>query len=386
MKKIVFVDPAPFPYYSGGVETWLYNLINTIGDDYDITVVSPTVPQGTPLVHDLGSRVRLVHYKAYDGSNVFRNRLSIIGQKIKINHLTKVLKGICREDKNRRPSIVCLDTVICGRAVNSLRKQGFDFDYVVSIRGPHAEVLSKSYPFYAAKYNQWEKETLETCDKILANGDDTIQLYKKIVNRPISIMKNGVSINRIKQGKASKVIDVSKNDGEYLIISIATLIKIKGVYKIVDAIREYVQKYGKNIRVVFVGKGDQNALLSYAAGIGVDKYINCVGEKTNVEDYYAIADLVVCASGGSGLSMSMLEALASQKPIVAIDTPVYQQFNKSRTLNLVPDSPEGIALGFSSVVNSYEIEKEKAQKNIEIAKEYDWSTVAADFIDYIEKK
>lgn len=70
-------------------------------------------------------------------------------------------------------------------------------------------------------------------------------------------------------------------------------------------------------RLVLVGHGPMRAQLEAAAGDGID----FVGARDDVHTWLAAADLVVQPSRWEGLSLTVLEALASARSVVASDAP-----------------------------------------------------------------
>lgn len=380
--KIIFVTPSSFPYYSGGVETWMYNIIKRISNRYEIVVLSSQCSEDKKtLFSDIISATRFVHYETLEGKCFSRNRLVLFAQKLKQNNIVQMLqKEITSEDD----VVICVDSVICGKAVAQLRKKQV-FKFILSLRGPHADVLSKSYPFYKRLYHKWEDESIKMADLILANGIDTISIYKGRTSKPIQLMKNGVDLERFTKNLTHQVNWNSDNRATFTIVSVATLIPIKGVYKLIDSLEIYREKYGiDEIKVCFVGKGDAQKLIDYAKEKGVNDSIVCVGEKGNVQDYMRNASLNICLSGGSGLSMSMIEAMASKKPIVALDTPVYRQFDEYGKLCLAEDNPAAIADAIYKIYCNYDEYLQVAEQYYAVAEQYDWKIVVEQLVGYIE--
>jgi glycosyltransferase involved in cell wall biosynthesis len=53
--------------------------------------------------------------------------------------------------------------------------------------------------------------------------------------------------------------------------------------------------------------------------LGISERVHFVGEARNVEEYLADADVYLSASHREGLPLSMLEAMASELPIISTD-------------------------------------------------------------------
>ncbi len=75
-----------------------------------------------------------------------------------------------------------------------------------------------------------------------------------------------------------------------------------------------------NSRLVVVGDGDQRQrLMSYSSELGISERVVWTGYRADVPRLLAASDLYLQTSVNEGLSLSLLEALASGKPIVATD-------------------------------------------------------------------
>ena len=101
--------------------------------------------------------------------------------------------------------------------------------------------------------------------------------------------------------------------------------KIKGYYELIDAIEILKKKYGFELHLVGIGKGNIEKFYRYAEKKKMREYIHFTGEKREVISYAKAADLVACLSGGSGYGMAALESMLSKRPVIAWNSPVYRQ-------------------------------------------------------------
>jgi glycosyltransferase involved in cell wall biosynthesis len=93
-------------------------------------------------------------------------------------------------------------------------------------------------------------------------------------------------------------------------------------------------------RLTLVGDGDLLPALRSRRSPGV----NFVGDVGDVRDWLAAADLVVLPSRWEGLSLAVLEALASGRPVVAADVPGLGEMVAPGTgARVAPDDPRALA-------------------------------------------
>lgn len=383
--KIIFATPSPFPFYSGGVETWMNNVIKRLAPNHDITVLAPSYHKMGLVFKDIPKNVQFVNYGClmdYSFIRFFmRGPFRIVDHFFRQRTLRKKLSSLVNDGK--RVFVFSVDPIFVGPAVLKIRKKFENVRFITSIRGPHLEIISKSFPLFKSIFKKNEQNSVEKCDLIVVNGFDSKDLYEKKYNVSTSVLKNGVDYKKIlnETTTAAKEIDESENS----ILSVATLIPIKGVFDLVDAAAAYKRKYGENFIVYFIGKGNSEKLMTYARENGVEKNVVILGHRDYPVPYMKKTKINACVSGGGGFSMSMLEAMASGKPVVAIDTPLYRQFNKYKNIPMVPEKdPDALADCFYNIFSNYDYYLQETNLSQKMAAEFDWSIVCQDLITYLE--
>lgn len=116
---------------------------------------------------------------------------------------------------------------------------------------------------------------------------------------------------------ARKKIGVS--EGNKIILFVGNLIKLKGVYTLLEAMREIHKKDG-NIVALIVGDGEEKEnLLSRLKEWNLEDVVSLVGtiKEDELVHYYNAADVFVLPSLVEGQSVALLEAMACGLPIIA---------------------------------------------------------------------
>lgn len=100
----------------------------------------------------------------------------------------------------------------------------------------------------------------------------------------------------------------------------------KDQFTVCDAFEILISKYGMEINLLFIGDGpDEERVKKYASDKGEDisLKIHFLGAKSDVQNYYSAAKLLVHASvAGEGLPTVMIEALSYNLPMVVTDSKV----------------------------------------------------------------
>jgi glycosyltransferase involved in cell wall biosynthesis len=278
----------------------------------------------------------------------------------------------------------CVDPVFITYYISQLKDSFSHLRVITSLRGTHLDLNLIRFPLFSKSLIRQERISIEKSDMILANGWDTKKNYDEKYSIDCRIQKNGVDYEQVNRTSELEAVEIPS--GTNSIVSVATLIPSKGVYKLVDVGAAYKELYGSDFTIYYVGKGDQQPLYDYAEKKGIDNNIKCLGHKNNPIAYMKKGKVNIGISGSSGLSHSMIEALAAGVPIVAIDTPVYRQFNQGNKLLLADESdPREMAMMIHEVLTNYDKYCMLAKELQEVAKQFDWSIVVADLERYLEE-
>jgi len=179
-------------------------------------------------------------------------------------------------------------------------------------------------------YARLDKFFLNRFDRVIAVSDSVKQ---EILNHNISANKvlticNGIDTNRFNNPKkvesARREFGIVK--GCKVIGTVGRLSEEKGHIHLLNAAKKVVQKYPK---IVFLIVGDgplRNDLGRKASAMGQTRHLEkngpespfiFTGVRSDMPAIYSLMDIFVLPSLTEGLPMVLLEAMASQKPIVA---------------------------------------------------------------------
>jgi glycosyltransferase involved in cell wall biosynthesis len=384
--NIIFLINSPFPYYAGGIETWLYNVSKRLCSEHDITIISHAYQPYPLMFDDIPKQFKFIKFKTMNDYKYLRvfvhsyiNVLNLfIGSWSMARSLREAIKG------NTKYYIIALDTMFNVGASYRIRKSNKNVVLIASSRGPHAEVLTKSFPLCKEIFLSYERKMLKTADAIWANGFDTMAALKNKGFNSV-LMRNGVDFNSINDAPTSG-LEAPLCTTNIKISSVGTLSDIKGVNELIDACAILNNRGIKNIELFFVGKGEPEKYKDRAIKFNIGEKVHFLGHKSNAGAYMKKCDIIACLSGGGGMSMSAIEAMASGIPIIAWDSPVYRQFNVNNpTMHLVKErDSEKLADGIAEMISNYDYYKLMAQNAREESKSYDWSNIVKELLHNLE--
>jgi glycosyltransferase involved in cell wall biosynthesis len=136
----------------------------------------------------------------------------------------------------------------------------------------------------------------------------------------IKVVYNGIQMSRLQESH----LDVRKKWGikerDILVGTVARLIPSKGIDLLIQAIPEILKKY-PDVKFMIVGGGpDEGRLKELAKSHHCEKNIIFTGHVKYIWYYYNAFDIFILPTLSEGLGISVLEAMASGKPVIASNT------------------------------------------------------------------
>jgi glycosyltransferase involved in cell wall biosynthesis len=195
-------------------------------------------------------------------------------------------------------------------------------------------------------YRRFERVAAPHADVTVAVSDENAAEGREILGRRaanLRVITNGVDVDRFRpEGPAAP-----RPDGP-LVTCVGRLTEAKGQ---ADLIRAFAELDDTDARLRLVGEGDaESELRALAGSIGVDDLIEWAGSSTSPEREYRAADVVVVPSRWDGLSLVLLEAMASGAAIVATTVPGSAAARGAAVL-VPPGDPQALAAGIRSLLD-----------------------------------
>jgi glycosyltransferase involved in cell wall biosynthesis len=320
MKKLNIFHHSPFPFYSGGIDTWLNNFISSFNETTLITLYCPKPPVDSETVFDIEgySNLKIVYIGSYHSYLTMILWSIIVFFKVFFS-VDKAAKNIVLSTIPTMFSVILLK--ICRRLKG---------DIICSVRGSLAK---DAIDLHKPKLMQHMIKIIEGivilfADKLVANGKDTSLYLKTFYSKKSIVIPNGVDLDARSSAVDCNLSDLNslkqaKVDGKIIFLHVGTVRPIKGIDFILKAYAQLPQNIIDNSELVFIGKGQLEAYSIKATKLNISPKF--LGAKNNVSDYYKVADLVINVSGGSGVSNSLIEALHIGVPVLAWDNLTFSQ-------------------------------------------------------------
>lgn len=157
--------------------------------------------------------------------------------------------------------------------------------------------------------------TLPLVDGVIAVskvGVDTLQKRYNVASDKIQLIYNGVNIDRFHG------VEKPDNRETINIGMVAQLFPPKGWRDFIDCIKFINNQSMQPVKGFIIGEGEQKSILQYyVATHGLDDVIEFTGFRDDVENILKKLDIFLFTSHREGLSVAVIEAMASSLPIVA---------------------------------------------------------------------
>jgi glycosyltransferase involved in cell wall biosynthesis len=165
-------------------------------------------------------------------------------------------------------------------------------------------------------YNRLDRWVLKRFNAIAAVSETVREqlIHSGIPANRIKVIDNGIDVEAFAR---PQLLTESRVAGEKVIGVVARLDLQKGFEYLLIAVRELCNRF-QGLTVVISGDGpDRQGIEKMIERYGLQNNVVLAGQQSDMPSVYAAMDLFVLPSLNEGLPMTVLEAMAAAKPIVA---------------------------------------------------------------------
>jgi glycosyltransferase involved in cell wall biosynthesis len=183
------------------------------------------------------------------------------------------------------------------------------------------------------------------CDQIIVPTPVTRDYMHLIgVNRPVHVLPTGIEIERYESRDTSRLHKLNtciNPDNRVLLVTVARLSQEKNLGFIIEAIARLKLRKVPPFRLIVLGEGEQRSELErLIQDKGLSDDIQLLGgvPYEDVPDYLALASIFVYASASETQGIVILEAMAAQLPVVAVNSSGIDAFVRHQETGLGTDA------------------------------------------------
>lgn len=232
--------------------------------------------------------------------------------------------------------------------------------------------IRRATPYTSAKSNLLAKLCLRRSKYIVALSEAGLKLYGIPKSKDNVVIHCGINIEKYKHATPlsfKEIFGVEKPNGTFIVANVANLFEHKGQQTLIEAIGKLVDK---RVFAFILGEGPLRSSLQLQINrLNLSDRVKLVGRQSNVAEYLKCADVYVNTSWGEGFSNGLLEAMASNLPIITTpdggisevvdpNNTVYFEKNNSHELqNILTSTMKNETLGSASDerINQFDVSK-----------------------------
>jgi glycosyltransferase involved in cell wall biosynthesis len=164
-------------------------------------------------------------------------------------------------------------------------------------------------------YNYLDRMALKRFNALAAVSDAVAQrlLAFGVPAEKVKTIANGIDVQIFERGEPLPALSAP---GSKVVGVVARLDLQKGFEYLLRAVRELCNIYA--LKVVIVGEGpDRKAIEDMVKEYGLQSSVVLAGQQSDMAGVYAAMDIFVLPSLNEGLPMTVLEAMAASRPVIA---------------------------------------------------------------------
>jgi len=225
------------------------------------------------------------------------------------------------------------------------------------------------------------KKTLKSVDKVIAVSKS---VKKRIIqlgirDNKIKIIYNGVDLKRFCQSREilerSNILKHKNNwTHKRILLNVGSLVPVKGQKYSIEAMRDVIKEFPDSMLLICGAGPLKKPLHELVKRFDLQDYVKFMGEirREDMPLYYAIADVFLLSSLIEGHPISLLEAMAYSKPIIASEVGgIPEIITTGRTGLLVEkQSPKKLAQAICMVLRDKELAERIGRNAGELIKNF----------------
>ncbi len=221
------------------------------------------------------------------------------------------------------------------------------------------------YSYYNKYYHFVERFLSLLTDKIICVSD----IVKKFTNKTQGIdteklitIHNGIeNVSPVPEKISTSIKNGLGIPPDHTVIcTITHMLKHKGVIYLIKS-ASILLEHRKNVTFLLVGEGSlKDELKKLCVNLKIEKNVIFAGERSDIPEILSLSDIFVLPSLREGLPLTILEAMAYGKPVIATNVGGVPEVVKDRVSGILvsPKDPEALYNAMNELLS----DKEKLQK------------------------
>jgi phosphatidyl-myo-inositol dimannoside synthase len=234
-----------------------------------------------------------------------------------VEYLIRGLRLALKLHRNEKYDLCFAWSAVPAGAIAFALRRMVGLRYIVRVCGPDIPGFERRYQTIYFLISALIRQIWRGADSLIAKSEREIEMIHAVdstVN--CSFIPNGVDIN------AFKPLTVVADNGPLKLLCVGRLIERKGQHHLIDAVKQLTDE-GIDVKLDLVGTGDaRSANEAQVAGLGLSDRVHFLGyvSREKIAEHYGAAHVFVLPSYNEGMSVALLEAMASGLAVLVTPT------------------------------------------------------------------
>lgn len=208
-------------------------------------------------------------------------------------------------------------------------------------------------------YNHLDRIALKKFNALAAVSDTVAQrlLAFGVPAEKIKTIANGINVTAFEHAEP---LPLFKAQGGTVVLGMVARLDLqKGFDYLLQAARELCKTF-QGLKIIIAGEGpDRSAIEAMIHQYGLQSKVILAGQQSNMPAVYAAMDIFVLPSLNEGLPMTVLEAMAASKPVIATRVGAIPSVIKDGESGLLvdPKDSEGLRNAIAMLLNDPELRR-----------------------------
>lgn len=290
-----------------------------------------------------------------------------------------------------------------GREIREvLKKENFDLLHIHSPTIPVLPYLFQKYSdtvtvgtihtyfdslgsfFFYKTFQKMAQKYLDHLDGIIAVSPSCVESMNRYFQADYTLIPNGVDTEWF--GKPSGLIE-KYSDGSANILFLGRLDPRNGLDTLLSAFPSVLKKLPR-VRLLVVGDGPLRSFYEKKAGSLLGQKIFFEGQINGTRpEYFATSDLFCYPATKASFGITLLEAMAAGRPVVASDNRGFRDIVQHEANGLLTkqDDPSALAAALVRVLKDKSLSEVLVKNGRATAEKHSWARVTDQVLDYYDQ-
>lgn len=386
MKILMLTPYLPYPLLSGG-QIRTFNLLKKLASKHEITLFSlikeDSERQYLPDLEPYCKKIQLFKRskKPFTFKNIIKTLFSSYPFLVIRNYVPETIDAIQKELATNQYDLIHAETFYMMPHLPETKVPVILVEQTIEYLGYESYAEKRQLPgiksllnIDIAKIKRWEKYYWELCDRLIVMSEKDKELVGQELggSEKIDVVANGVDAEWFAEKKVTLPDDPT-------ILSVGTfkwLPNVEAVNFLVEKVWPLIKKQVPNARLWIVGNAPTKEILQYQVK---DTSITITGGIPDIRDAFKGAHVLVApVFSGKGTRYKILEAMASETPIVATETAVEGLGVAHDQEVMISNTAQGLADMTVKLLNDKAKRQSLAKKaHAFVTDQYDWQSISA---------